>query len=139
MRTKVFWRYPAGEGRKYCRVEITRIYCICKQYSEFITMDDIRQPLPVNPVRLMDQLRKEIRQRGMSYQTEKTYLYWVRYYIRFHNKQHPSTMGAAEIDTFLSYLSERRNVSVNTQRIALNAIIFLYKKGDSNSHDVFWF
>ena len=91
-------------------------------------MDDIRQPLPVNPVRLMDQLRKEIRQRGMSYQTEKTYLYWVRYYIRFHNKQHPSTMGAAEIDTFLSYLSERRNVSVNTQRIALNAIIFLYKK-----------
>ena len=91
-------------------------------------MDDVRHPLPQKPVRLMDQLRQEIRQRGMSYQTEKTYLYWIRYYIRFNQRQHPASMGATEIDAFLSYLSERRNVSVNTQRIALNAIVFLYKK-----------
>ena len=91
-------------------------------------MDDVRGPLPAKPTRLLDQLRAEVRRRGMSYQTEKSYLYWAKYYIRFHQRKHPMEMGAMEIDAFLSYLSEQRNVSVNTQRIALNAIIFLYKK-----------
>lgn len=91
-------------------------------------MDDVRGPLPAKPRRLLDQLRAEIRRRGMSYQTEKSYLYWAKYYIRFHHRKHSMDMGAVEIDMFLSFLSEQRNVSINTQRVALNAIIFLYKK-----------
>lgn len=91
-------------------------------------MDDVRKPLPLKPVRFLDQLRAEIRRRGLSLQTEKSYLVWVRSFIRFHKYRHPNELGAKEIDDYLTHLAERRNVSVNTQRLALNALIFLYKK-----------
>lgn len=91
-------------------------------------MYDVRKPLPLKPTRLMDQIRAEIRRRGMSLHTERTYLHWIRSYIRFHNRKHPAEMGGKEVDEYLTYLAERRHVSVNTQRLALNALVFLYKK-----------
>jgi integron integrase len=37
-------------------------------------------------------------------------------------------MGAAEIEAFLSYIDVQRHCSVSTQRIALNALVYLYKR-----------
>jgi integrase len=37
-------------------------------------------------------------------------------------------MGAAEIEAFLSYIGVQRHCSVSTQRIALNALVYLYKR-----------
>lgn len=91
-------------------------------------MDDIRTPLPVKPVRFLDQLSLAIRRQGLSLQTERTYLYWTKYYINFHHKRHPKEMGVNEVELFLSYLSEQRFTSVGTQRTALNALVFLYKR-----------
>ena len=91
-------------------------------------MDDIPQPIPTNPTRFMDQLRVFIRSKHLAYRTEKTYCSWVLDYIRFHDKKHPKTMGMAEIDQFLSHLALERNVAVNTQKTALNALVFLYKQ-----------
>ena len=91
-------------------------------------MDDIPTPLPTKPVKLMDQLRVFMRSRHMAYRTEKTYCFWIRNFIRFHRMTHPREMGAREIDKYLSYLATQRNVSVNTQKTALNALIFMYKQ-----------
>src|SRR5215204_2074653 len=41
-------------------------------------------------------------------------------------KRHPRDMGAAEVETFLSYLANERNVAASTQNQALSAILFLY-------------
>ena len=87
-------------------------------------MDDIPTPLPKTPKRLMDRLRECIRQRGLAYSTEKTYCYWVRYYILFHNKKHPEEMGAADVEAFLNHLSINKMVTANTQKTALNALVF---------------
>ena len=76
----------------------------------------------------MDRFRLCIRARHMAYKTEKTYCYWVLCYIRFHNRKNPVDMGATEIEQFLEYLSTQRNVAANTQKTALNAIIFMYHK-----------
>lgn len=38
-----------------------------------------------------------IRLKHYSYQTEKTYIYWIRRYILFHNKRHPKDMGSGEV------------------------------------------
>lgn len=48
---------------------------------------------PNKPPRLMDQVRNEIRRRNYSRNTEKTYVYWVKQYIYFHQKQHERTGG----------------------------------------------
>lgn len=91
-------------------------------------MDDIRHTLPVDSNRFMHRLRTDIRNRGYAYQTEKTYAHWVKRFILFHRKQHPECMGADHINRFLSYLGNNRNCSPATQRIALNALIYLYRK-----------
>lgn len=76
----------------------------------------------------MEELRAAIRMRGYSIRTEKTYLYWIKFFIRFTHYKHPSSVGKREITAFLSYLATDRHVSVNTQKTALNALVFLYKK-----------
>lgn len=90
-------------------------------------MDDIRPSLPKNSNRFVSLFRQSIRNRGLSYATEKTYLHWVLRFIRFHNRQHPQKLGGQEVSDFLSDLAVHRHCSVSTQRTALNALVFLYK------------
>ncbi|WP_207060927.1 integron integrase [Motiliproteus sp. SC1-56] len=75
---------------------------------------------------LLEEVRRAIRLRGYSLRTEKSYLVWIRRYINFHHQQHPATMGANEVTRFLSWLANERQVAVNTQKTALNALAFLY-------------
>ena len=76
----------------------------------------------------LNQLRREIRLRGYSIRTEKTYLSWIKRFIRYHNLRHPTEMGLAEVKEFLSHLANDQFVAVNTQKTALNALAFMYHK-----------
>jgi integron integrase len=66
--------------------------------------------------------------RRYSKRTVKSYLYWIRYFIVFHDKKHPEKMGAFEVEQFLTHLAVKRKVSISTQKIALNALAFLYNR-----------
>jgi len=76
----------------------------------------------------LESIRRTMRLRGYSIRTEKSYLFWIHSYIKFHNKRHPKDMGASEVVEYLDYLASSRNVSISTQKIALNALAFLYNK-----------
>lgn len=76
----------------------------------------------------IESIRSEIRLRGYSLRTEKTYIYWIKQFIFFNDKRHPREMGAEEVKSFLTWLSVTRHVAVNTQKVALNALVFLYQK-----------
>ena len=82
--------------------------------------------------RLLDQVREQIRYRHYSLSTEKTYLYWVKFFIRWHGQggvmRHPRDMGALEVQAFLSMLAADRKVSASTHNQALSAILFLYRE-----------
>ncbi|WP_329610901.1 site-specific integrase [Neptunomonas japonica] len=73
-------------------------------------------------------VRKEIRLRGYSIRTEKTYMYWIKQYIYFHHYKHPEIMGAEEVKSYLSHMAENRSMAINTQKVALNRLVFLYHK-----------
>lgn len=77
--------------------------------------------------RLLDQVRSVIRIRHYSRRTEEAYTYWIRQFILFHDKRHPAEMGKVEVERYLSWLAEKRNVAASTQNQALNAILFLYR------------
>ena len=79
------------------------------------------------PPRLLDRVRHAIRVRQYSRRTEEAYVFWIRRFIVFHGKRHPSEMGSSEVTTFLSDLAVRRQVSVSTQNQAFSALIFLYR------------
>lgn len=76
----------------------------------------------------IEEVRQHIRLRSYSMATEKTYLLWIRRYIRFTGNRHPQTTGAKEVTAYLSHIANTYGVSVNTQKTALNALVFLYEK-----------
>jgi len=76
--------------------------------------------------KLADRLREAIHLRGYSIRTEKAYVSWYERYVRFHKLRHPSTLGAAEAEPFLSHLAAHAKVAASTQGQALSALLFLY-------------
>ena len=77
--------------------------------------------------RLLDQVRNAIRVRHYSIRTEQAYVGWVRRFVVFHGKRHPSELGAEEVAAFLTHLAVRGRVAASTQNQALNALAFLYR------------
>ncbi len=78
--------------------------------------------------KLLDRVRERIRVKHYARSTEKTYLYWIRWYIHFHGLRHPQDMGAAEVEVFLSHLATQRDVAASTQNQAMHALLFLYRE-----------
>jgi integron integrase len=83
---------------------------------------------PDPDIKLMDQVRQVLRYHHYAYRTEQAYCDWITRFIRFFAaKKHPKDMGKKEIEAFLSHLATKGKVAVNTQKQALNALMFLYK------------
>ena len=59
--------------------------------------------------------------------TIESYIYWIKAFIIFNNKRHPSTCHNHEVESFLSHLSNVINVAPKTQALALNALSYMYK------------
>jgi integron integrase len=78
--------------------------------------------------RLLTLVQERIRFHHYALATEKVYVHWIRFFIRFHGLRHPETMGGIEVEAFLTHLAAERNVSASTHRQALSAILFLYKE-----------
>jgi site-specific recombinase XerD len=83
--------------------------------------------VPQSP-RLLTRVRDRIRFKHYSLRTEEAYVDWIKRYIHFHDKRHPSELGAADVERFLTDLAVERNVASATQNQAKSAILFLYKE-----------
>lgn len=83
---------------------------------------------PLRAPRLLDQLRERVRTLHYSRRTEQAYVHWCRAYIRFHGLRHPAQMGAAEVESFLTWLVADRQLAASSHRQALSALLFLYSK-----------
>ncbi len=81
----------------------------------------------IRPTRLLDRVRHLLRARHYSARTEKAYVGWIRRFILFHDKRHPSELAEPEITKFLTILATEGKVSASTQNQALSALLFLYK------------
>jgi integron integrase len=80
------------------------------------------------PVLLLDRVRERIRLKHYSIRTEQAYCDWIRRFVIFHGKRHPSALGPVEVEAFLSSLAVERNVAAATQNQAKAALLFLYKE-----------
>jgi len=78
--------------------------------------------------RLLDQVVEVMRYHHYSIRSEESYVRWIKQFIIFNGKRHPSELGKADIERYLSHLAMNKNVAISTQSQALNAIVFLYKK-----------
>ena len=83
---------------------------------------------PFTSTKVLNQLHERIRYLHYSLRTEKAYVYWVRFFIRFHGRRHPRELGGPEVEAFLSWLANTRRVSASTHGVALCALLFFYGK-----------
>jgi integrase len=82
----------------------------------------------VRPVPLLDRVRERIRLKHYSIRTEQAYCDWIRRFIIFHGKRHPTDLGAADVEAFLTALAVRGRVAASTQNQAKSALLFLYRE-----------
>lgn len=75
---------------------------------------------------LLGMVRRQMRLKRMSPRTEEAYVGWIRRFVVFHGKRHPSNLGERHIAAFLTHLAVQRRVSASTQNQALASILFLY-------------
>jgi hypothetical protein len=71
--------------------------------------------------KLLDRVRQAIRARHYSPSTEQAYVAWIRRFILFHRKRHPTEMGEPEVNQFLTHLAVHEHVAASTQNQALAA------------------
>lgn len=76
--------------------------------------------------RLLDELRERIRYMHYSLSTEKAYVHWVRFFIRWKGRsgvmRHPRDMGAPEVEAFLTMLATERHVAAGGTASPLDAL-----------------
>jgi integron integrase len=91
-------------------------------------MDSRSPTVPPAAPRLLGQVRERARYLHYSLRTEKAYVYWIRWLVRWSGMRHPRDIGHVEVKAFLTMLATDRGVSPSTHNQALSALLFLYKE-----------
>lgn len=81
-----------------------------------------------NEPEILQRMRRELRVRGKAWDTEKTYVKWVKQFIQYCQTAEIEELGEKEITAFLTELAVERNVTSGTQDVAKNALLFLYQR-----------
>ncbi|MGE5104323.1 MAG: phage integrase N-terminal SAM-like domain-containing protein, partial [Betaproteobacteria bacterium] len=55
--------------------------------------------------RLLARVRERIRFKHYSLRTEQAHVDWIRRYIRFNGSRHPASLGAGDVERFLTHLA----------------------------------
>ncbi len=71
---------------------------------------------------------KTIRIRQMAVRTEKSYEHWICRFMQFHQWPVIESLCGSQVKVFLEHLAVNRKVAISTQKIALNALVFLLRE-----------
>lgn len=77
-------------------------------------------------MKMMEAVKQAMTLKQYAYKSEKTYLNWIRRYVRFHLPKHPREVGVDGVRAFILSMAND-GVSPATQNQALSAVKYLYK------------
>ena len=83
---------------------------------------------PQSSAALLERYQQALETRHYSERTKKSYTCWVRRFMDLHRGIAPENLGEREINSFLTKLAVKENVSASTQNQALAALLFLYRE-----------
>ena len=92
-----------------------------------MTSEHTATTLPYSP-RLLTRVRDKICLKHYSVRTEQAHVDWIRRFITFHGKRHPTDLGPKDVESFLTDLAVPHGVAASTQNQAKSALLFLYKE-----------
>ena len=73
--------------------------------------------------RLLQQVHAAIRRLHYSRRTEEAYVHWIKRFIFWSGKRHPTKLGESEVSALLRHLAVELNVAAATQHQALAALL----------------
>ena len=106
----------------------SRTFCSCAMAARIIIPAIAVLCVDMAKRKLLDQVSEVARFRHLSLRTEETYRNWIKRFILFHQKQHPTELGAEDVRAFLTHLAVSEHVAASTQNQAFNALLFLYRQ-----------
>jgi integron integrase len=80
--------------------------------------------------RILDELRRMIRTREYSPKTERSYIGWIRRFLRFHGKtvDHPNRLASEHATSFLQYLALNERLAARSRNQAAAALGFMFRE-----------
>lgn len=84
-------------------------------------------------MKTLELLERKIRAQGKSRETFKTYAKWCKDYFLWLKEnnggawKHPNEAGKPEVEAWLTSLSNDKRMSANTQNVAMQSVIYLYR------------
>lgn len=82
-------------------------------------------------MKLLEELEQAVRVRGHERSTFETYRHWIISFLTYSKRNgewvHPREMGSIDVERWLTHMAVRGDVSENTQNLALQAVLYLYK------------
>ncbi len=74
-----------------------------------------------------EEIVRALRLRHRSYRTEQSYRQWLRRFGAYLGFKEPQSLNQQDLERFLSHLAVDGKVSSTTQRVAFNALLFLFR------------
>src|ERR1019366_10801843 len=82
----------------------------------------------MNTSQAICRMREVIRRQPKALFTEECYVFWLRRYLTALREMPEGLSSEKKLETFLTDLARRRDVSASTQNQALNAILYFYRE-----------
>ncbi len=78
--------------------------------------------------RMLEYTRWMLVTREYSPRTQFTYLQWIKRFMSHVGHPHPRALGRAEVERYLGYLANERQMSAKTRNQATSALAFLFRE-----------
>jgi integron integrase len=78
----------------------------------------------------LKKLRSTLIGRQYAKRTQTAYLDWAQRFLAYYPQRKIADLDAGSVRAYLTYLAEKHNVAVNTQKQALNALVFLFQESE---------
>jgi hypothetical protein len=73
-----------------------------------------------------------MREKHYAKRTIEAYIYWMKFYINFHNKQHPAQLNDSDVEAFLNFLVNKSDLTNDLTKTSKIAQLF-----NSENHTIF--
>ncbi len=81
----------------------------------------------------INKMRSTLVGRQYAKRTVKAYLDWVSRFLSYYPHRRISDLDATSVKAYLTYLVEEHNIAVNSQKQALNALVFLFQESEERT------
>lgn len=88
---------------------------------------DITEALEQSQPGLVSRVTDAIRKHQLNHRAEQTYLHWISRFVLFHELKNPEALQPGDRQLFLTYLSDRLEVSRARLNQAKQALTFFYE------------